>query len=93
MTRLPQVLENVIVADPSGVVAAPSVPAAVAAVEAQLGGSGRVLLRASGTEALVRVMVEAEHRASAEAVAAPGCRAVVRRGAVRVTAHRPGAVA
>ena len=55
-----------------------AVTAAVAAVEAQLGGSGRVLLRASGTEPLVRVMVEAEDAAEAAAAAAR-LSAVVRR--------------
>jgi phosphoglucosamine mutase len=43
--------------------------AAVRAAEESLGGTGRVLLRPSGTEALVRVMVEAAEPAQAEAVA------------------------
>jgi phosphoglucosamine mutase len=59
MVRLPQVLRNVRVADKEGLEHAASVWAAVAAVEAELGNSGRVLLRTSGTEPLVRVMVEA----------------------------------
>jgi phosphoglucosamine mutase len=45
------------------------IAAAVAAEEATLGGRGRVLVRASGTEPLVRVMVEAEAEAAARAVA------------------------
>ncbi|GAA4000485.1 phosphoglucosamine mutase [Allokutzneria multivorans] len=59
MRRLPQVLVNVKVSDKARVAASPSVAEAVAAVEAELAGSGRVLLRPSGTEQLVRVMVEA----------------------------------
>jgi phosphoglucosamine mutase len=59
MQRLPQVLVNVVAARPAEAVAAPAVQAEVLAVEAQLGARGRVLLRASGTEPLVRVMVEA----------------------------------
>ncbi|QKJ20229.1 phosphoglucosamine mutase [Microbacterium hominis] len=62
MTVYPQVLVNVKDVDRSRV-ADPVVAAAVAESEATLGDTGRVLLRASGTEALVRVMVEA---ASAE---------------------------
>jgi phosphoglucosamine mutase len=65
MRRLPQVLVSVTSPDPAGAVADESVAAAVAAAEAALGDSGRVLLRASGTEPLVRVMAEApdEHTA------------------------------
>jgi phosphoglucosamine mutase len=58
MTRFPQVMINVPVAkrfDPTGV---PSVAAAVSRVEQHLAGEGRVVLRASGTEPLIRVMVE-----------------------------------
>ena len=57
--RLPQVLVNVPVADRVLASSAPEVTDAAKAVEAELGGTGRVLLRPSGTEALVRVMVEA----------------------------------
>jgi phosphoglucosamine mutase len=56
---LPQVLINVDVSDREKVVAAPELAAAVRAAEAELGATGRVLLRPSGTEQLVRVMVEA----------------------------------
>jgi phosphoglucosamine mutase len=58
MHRFPQVMINVRVEqrfDPSG---QPGVKAAVAAVEAALGGDGRVVLRPSGTEPVIRVMVE-----------------------------------
>jgi phosphoglucosamine mutase len=57
--RVPQVLVNVAVPQPERLAAADKVWAAVAEVEGDLGDSGRVLLRASGTEPLVRVMVEA----------------------------------
>jgi len=57
--RLPQVLINVAVGDRTAGAAAPEVLDAVKGVEAELGGTGRVLLRPSGTEPLVRVMVEA----------------------------------
>jgi len=59
VTVLPQVLVNVRVADKDAVAASPAVNDAVAAAEARLGDTGRVLLRPSGTEQLVRVMVEA----------------------------------
>ncbi|MGD0440652.1 MAG: phosphoglucosamine mutase [Acidimicrobiales bacterium] len=59
MTRLPQVLVNVHVADPSHLGGAAAVWEEVSLVESELGGNGRVLLRASGTESLVRVMAEA----------------------------------
>jgi phosphoglucosamine mutase len=57
--RLPQVLVNVPVSDKAAVAASEQVKAAVVAAEAELGAAGRVLLRPSGTEQLVRVMVEA----------------------------------
>jgi phosphoglucosamine mutase len=57
--RLPQVLINVQVGDRAAGASAPQVLDAVKGVEAELGGTGRVLLRPSGTEPLVRVMVEA----------------------------------
>jgi phosphoglucosamine mutase len=69
MERLPQVLVNVEAALPADVVAAPAVQAEVAAVQAELGEHGRVLLRASGTEPLVRVMVEAADEPVAHAAA------------------------
>jgi phosphoglucosamine mutase len=69
VTPLPQVLENVRVADKNTVAGSAAVRAAVAAAEAQLGDTGRVLLRPSGTEQLVRVMVEAPTVEQARAIA------------------------
>src|SRR3954468_23310667 len=67
--KLPQVLINVRVSDREAGAAAPTVATAVQAAEAELGESGRVLLRPSGTEPLVRVMVEAATEEQARAVA------------------------
>lgn len=67
--RFPQVLINVRVGDKAAVAASPDVQAAVAQAQAELGDSGRVLLRPSGTEPLVRVMVEAGTDESAQSVA------------------------
>jgi phosphoglucosamine mutase len=69
MHRVPQVLTNVAADRPADAVAAPSVQAELAALEAELGERGRVVLRASGTEPLVRVMVEAEDEQVAKAAA------------------------
>ncbi|MDP7703784.1 MULTISPECIES: phosphoglucosamine mutase [unclassified Mycobacterium] len=59
MQTLPQVLINVDVADKATAAVAPAVQNAVAQAEAELGDTGRILLRPSGTEPLIRVMVEA----------------------------------
>ncbi|MEN3357239.1 MAG: phosphoglucosamine mutase, partial [Mycobacteriales bacterium] len=67
--RLPQVLLNVPVADKARVATSPAVVDAVAAVERDLGDDGRVLLRPSGTEQIVRVMVEALTQDHADAIA------------------------
>jgi phosphoglucosamine mutase len=67
MDRLPQVLQNVRVAVRRPDVAA-EIADHIALVEAELGDRGRVLVRASGTEPLVRVMVEAENEAIAQAM-------------------------
>jgi phosphoglucosamine mutase len=70
MQRFPQTLVNVRVSDRDTAAHAPQVLAAVTAAEAELGRGGRVLLRPSGTEQLVRVMVEASSQQQADAVAA-----------------------
>ncbi|MET9396665.1 phosphoglucosamine mutase [Kitasatospora sp. NPDC002965] len=69
MTRLPQVLINVKGVDKSRVKTSEELAAAVAEAEAELGSTGRVLLRPSGTEPLVRVMVEAADESQSKAVA------------------------
>jgi phosphoglucosamine mutase len=68
MQTLPQVLINVEVADKAAA-AAPSVRAAVDQAEAELGDTGRILLRPSGTEPMIRVMVEAPEKDVAQRVA------------------------
>jgi phosphoglucosamine mutase len=77
MDRLPQVLVNVRVADHRALAGAAAVWDEVQSIESQLGGDGRVLLRPSGTEPLVRVMVEAPNQASAEDAAERLARVVV----------------
>ena len=69
MTRLPQVLVNVGGVDKSRADVDIDLLDAVAAAQNELGGEGRVLLRPSGTEPLVRVMVEATSHEQAEAIA------------------------
>jgi phosphoglucosamine mutase len=69
MRRFPQVLENVQVAHKERLREATEIRDAVREAEAKLGGAGRVLVRASGTEPLVRVMVEAETERLARACA------------------------
>lgn len=78
MTSFPQVLRNVRVAervaDPAGPIAAE-----IAAAEAELGGDGRILIRASGTEPVIRVMVEAATEADANRVCDSLCATVAER--------------
>jgi phosphoglucosamine mutase len=69
MARLPQVLRNVRVSDRDGVMKSREVWDTKDRIEASLDDKGRVLLRASGTEPLVRVMVEAPDQATAERLA------------------------
>jgi phosphoglucosamine mutase len=70
MTRYPQVLVNVPGVDKPRVSASQELAAEVKAAEAELGETGRVLVRPSGTEPTVRVMVEATNADHAERVAA-----------------------
>ncbi len=79
--RFPQALVNVRVADKAGALAAEPVLRAVAAAEAELGSAGRVLLRPSGTEPVVRVMVEAAIEADAVRISEQIAKAVAARGA------------
>ena len=62
MTKFPQQLINVKIAQKSDPMLNEEIAAAVAQAERELGARGRVLLRASGTEPLIRVMVEGEHQ-------------------------------
>jgi phosphoglucosamine mutase len=68
--RVPQILVNVPIPQPERLADSQEVWDAVAAAESELGHEGRILLRPSGTEPLVRVMVEARVEAQANAVAA-----------------------
>ena len=73
MIKFPQTMINVRVSNSEGVegvCSRPAILAAVADVEAALGSRGRVLLRPSGTEPVVRVMVEGEEAGQVEALAA-----------------------
>ena len=69
MVRFPQVLINVKNVAKERLASSTAITAAVKAAETELGSNGRVLLRASGTEPLVRVMVEAQSDAVAQDVA------------------------
>ncbi len=70
MVRFPQVLINVKNVAKERLASSTAIADAVKAAETELGSNGRVLLRASGTEPLVRVMVEAQSDAVAQSVAA-----------------------
>ncbi|MEA2703374.1 MAG: phosphoglucosamine mutase [Actinomycetota bacterium] len=82
VVRRPQVLRNVVVAEPARfgrdgpVEGDDGLAAAVAAVRDELGDGGRVLIRASGTEPVIRVMVEAASAVEAESATETLCRAV-----------------
>ncbi len=76
MTSYPQMLRNVRVADQSGLADAEAIWDEVAAVEDELGADGRVLIRASGTEPVIRVMVEAADDEMAKSATMRLCDAV-----------------
>ena len=80
MRTMPQVLINVEVRDKATAAQAPAVRHAVAEAEAELGDSGRILLRPSGTEQIVRVMVEASDETTARQVAHRVARSVSAQG-------------
>jgi phosphoglucosamine mutase len=69
MTRYPQVLVNVAGVDRERAARSPELAAAVASAQAELGAAGRVLVRPSGTERAVRVMVEATDHERAQRLA------------------------
>ena len=69
MKRFPQILVNVKDVDKSQLTTSHAISEIISQSEKSLGDNGRVLVRASGTEALVRVMVEAESQARAEEIA------------------------
>jgi len=69
MHKMPQVLINVRIQAPLDIRQSPAIQQAIVAAEQDLAGSGRVLLRPSGTEPLIRVMVEGEDAGKIQAVA------------------------
>lgn len=69
MTKRPQILLNVKVKDPNRFSDMPEITNAVREAEKKLNGTGRVLLRASGTESCVRVMVECDEEKQARELA------------------------
>ena len=69
MSKFPQVMINVTCADKTRLEGNPSIDQSVAAAEKTLDGRGRVLLRPSGTEPVVRVMVEGEDGALVQSLA------------------------
>lgn len=70
MKIFPQVIRNVRVREKVPLAAVPEVQQAIAAAESELSGNGRVVVRYSGTEALARVMIEAETEDTMTALAA-----------------------
>ncbi|MEO9190930.1 MAG: phosphoglucosamine mutase [Acetobacteraceae bacterium] len=84
-TRLPQLLQNVGFSGPSPLLAA-AVQASVAMAEARLVGVGRLLIRESGTQSLVRVMAEAEDEALVAEIVAGLCEVITASAAPRADA-------
>lgn len=79
LVTYPQTLVNVRVKDKTPVGEVPEIQAAIARVEAALAGRGRVLVRYSGTEPLLRIMIEGEDQATVQAWAEEIAEAVRRR--------------
>ncbi len=69
MVKLPQAMVNVHVPDPAGQAQCPDLARAVSAMDRRLCGRGRVLIRPSGTEPVIRVMVEGDDAAEVDAIA------------------------
>jgi phosphoglucosamine mutase len=67
LVTYPQILVNVRVRQKRNLAEVPAIEAAMAAVEARLAGEGRLLVRYSGTEPLLRIMIEGKHQAAIEA--------------------------
>ncbi len=88
MRRLPQVLVNVRVPDPSAAVSTAGVRDELASVEQWLGEGGRVLLRVSGTEPVVRVMAEATDEQTASEAVRRLCEAVENAASTSAAARR-----
>ena len=80
LVRYPQVLRNLRVRDREAVMADEKVAAAIGEARAVLGESGRILVRASGTEQVVRVMVEGESCARCQALSDRVCTVIEKRG-------------
>jgi phosphoglucosamine mutase len=81
LEKLPQITRNVRVAGGAGLLATPAVQRVLAEVEGALKGRGRVVLRPSGTEPVVRVTIEAADAAEVEGLAARLADAVMRAAA------------
>ena len=80
VTIYPQVLKNIRVKDKAKAMEDPAVKQAVAQVVSRLGDNGRILVRESGTEPLLRVMVEAGEKAVCEECAERVVRTIIERG-------------
>ncbi|MEO5341379.1 MAG: phosphoglucosamine mutase [Magnetococcus sp. MYC-9] len=78
MESLPQVLQNVVVPPNKDPLSNPLVQAAIAETEQLLAGAGRLLVRKSGTEPIVRVMLEGDNQERIEEMAAELCRVIQR---------------
>ena len=64
--KFPQVLKNIKISDKERILSSENIQTVIDAVSAWLGSKGRLLVRPSGTEPLIRVMAEAETQKSAE---------------------------